>query len=165
MKTSALVMLPVAFAALAGPAVADEMKAQIEAMKSSGKPEVFAVEGGMYTCSSCQPEVKVKANGEPQKIQGNADYDEMRVKVLDPHSIGVTALRNGADRIFWKYSVSPDGKTLTVTYSDYTMKKEQAGGYTATRVAPGPAGSLPVSGSWKVEQITEGVQRTAERPH
>jgi len=165
MKTSASVFLLVAAAAVAGPALADNMMAKVEAMKSSGKAEVFAVENGMYTCSSCQPEVKIKANGETQKVTGNSEFDEMAVKVRDPHRIEVIEIQNGHNKVFTTYIVSADGKTLTVDYNDYTMGKEQKGAYTATRVAPAPAGALPVSGSWKVEQIEEGAKHTAERPH
>lgn len=157
MKTKAVLFLLAPVAALvSSAAIADNVKAQVESMKASGKPEVFAVQNGVYTCSSCEPEVKLKADGDSQKVAGNSDYNEMVVRVLNPHSIEVVQQLNHKNRAFYSYTVSPDGKTLTVTYDDYTTAKEQKGGYTATRVAAAPAGALPVSGSWKIEQTSAG---------
>ncbi len=161
MKTSA-----VGFAvavALASSAFAASVKSQVDSVKASGKPEVFSIDKGVYTCSSCRPEIKVKADGYSHKVPGNSEYDEMVVKVLNPRSIEIVEQLNGKNRAFWGYTVSPDGKTLTVTYDDYSTGKEEKGGYTATRVGSAPAGALPVSGSWKIEQTGETKSSTTSR--
>jgi len=165
MKASTVVFLLVPLAASVDAALADNVKAQVEGMKASGKPEVFAVENGIYTCTSCQPEIKIKANGESQTVAGSSDYNEMVVRVLNPHSIEIVQQLNHKNRAFWGYNVSADGKTLTVSYDDYSTGKEAKGGYTATRVGAAPAGALPVSGSWKIEQINDGNAASAARAH
>ena len=169
MKALAVILVSVPLAALMDSAFADNVKAEVEGMKASGKPEVFAVQNGMYTCSSCQPEIKIKANGESHAVPGNSDYDEMVVRVINPRSLEIVQQMNHKNRAFWGYNASADGKTLTVSYDDYSTGKEQKGGYTATRVGAAPAGALPISGSWKIEEINEGKAAgktaAAPRPH
>jgi thiol-disulfide isomerase/thioredoxin len=151
MRTFAVGILLVSAAALVSGAFAD-VKTHVDAMKSSGKPVVFAVDKGEYTCSSCQPEVKVKANGGPQKVTGHSEYDEIVVAVRSPALIEVVEELNGKHQAYYNYSVSGDGQTLTVKWSDYSGPKMVEGGYTAKRVGPAAAGAHAASGSWKIEQ-------------
>ena len=53
-----------------------------------------------------------------------------------------------------KYSVSADGKTLTVSFTDSSIPnaKPVTGSYTETRVADAPAGAHAISGSWKMDK-------------
>ena len=53
--------------------------------KLSPKPIVFAVQGGMYDCSSCVPKINVKADGQPQSVTGQT-YDSISVHVIDVKS-------------------------------------------------------------------------------
>jgi hypothetical protein len=150
MKSLAAGFLLVTTAALASSAFGDVQK-HVDAMKASSKPEVFAVDHGMYTCSSCDPEVKVQVNVEARKVSGHAEYDQLQVAITSPTSIEVVEELNGKHQAYYHYTVSGDGKTLTVTYSDYSTGKEIKGGYTAKRVAPGPAGAHAASGSWQIQ--------------
>jgi hypothetical protein len=140
----------VATAALVSSAFGDAQK-HLEDMKVSGKPLVFAVDHGTYTCSSCAPEIKAKTDAGPTKVSGHAEYDAVQVVVRSPDVIEVVEELNGKHQAYYGYKVSGDGKTLTVTYSDYSTGKEVKGGYTATRVAAGPAGAHAASGSWKLQ--------------
>jgi hypothetical protein len=149
MKTLVAGFLLVASAALVNSAFGDVQK-HVDAMKASSKPEVFAVDHGVYTCSSCDPEVKVQLDG-PRKVSGHAEYDELVVVVTNPTSFEVVEGLNGKHQAYYHYTVSGDGKTLTVTYSDYSTGKEVKGGYTAKRVGPAPAGAHAASGSWQIQ--------------
>jgi hypothetical protein len=155
MKTSVVGFLLVSVAALVSAAFAGHVKTQLDSLKASGHPEVFSIENGTYTCSSCKPEIKIKADGYAHKVPANSVYDQLSVKVKDQRSIEIGEQMNGKNRAWYSYVVSPDGKTLTVNFSDYSSGKEELGGYTATRVGTLPPGAHPVSGSWKIEQVSE----------
>jgi transcription elongation factor Elf1 len=151
MRGFAVGILLASAAVLASSAFAN-VKEKVEAAKSSGKPVVFAVDKGEYTCTSCEPEVKVKANGGAQKVAGHSEYDEIVVAVRSPSQIEVVEEQNGKHQAYYNYSVSPDGKTLTVKWTDYSGAKIEKGGYTAKRVGAAPAGAHAASGSWQIEQ-------------
>jgi hypothetical protein len=63
-------------------------------------------------------------------------------------------------------SVSADGNTLTINFTDSSIADAPAvkGSYTETRVGPGPAGAHAVSGQWKPAKIdnvsAEGLTTT-----
>lgn len=153
MRSFAVAILLASAVALSGSAFAN-VKEKVEAAKSSGKPVVFAVDKGEYTCTSCSPEVKVKANAAPQKVTGHSEYDQLVVAVRSPTHVEVVEELNGKHQAYYDYTVSPDGKTLTVKWADYSGPKEVRGGYTAKRVAAAPAGAHATSGSWQIEQTT-----------
>ena len=64
-------------------------------MKTTGKPDVIAVADGMYVCSSCAPEIKVKADGTDQAVTGHPYYDTVAVTVVSPNSFEVTNKQAG----------------------------------------------------------------------
>jgi hypothetical protein len=140
---SAAVLVSSAFASV---------KEKVEAAKTSGKPVVFAVDKGEYTCTSCSPEVKVKANGAAQKVTGHTEYNQIAVAARSPTLIEVVEDLNGKHQAYYNYSVSADGKTLTVKWTDYSGPKIEKGGYVAKRVGAAPAGAHAASGSWQIEE-------------
>ena len=81
---SALALLPVA--ALAASPFDGTWKSNLDSMRVSGKPDVYLLADGEYTCSSCDPELKVKADGAEHKVSGHAYYDTVMVKITGPNS-------------------------------------------------------------------------------
>jgi hypothetical protein len=81
----------------------------------------------------------------------------MSVKVDDDHNVTVTAKKG--DRVVSTnhYSVSDDGKTLTIQFSDSSVEGSPpvTGSQTETRVGDAPAGAHAVSGSWQVAQVDQ----------
>lgn len=150
---AALLLLPAT--ALAASAFDGTWKLRPDSMKVSGKPDVIAVADGMYTCSSCIPEIKVKADGTDQKVTGHPYYDTVSVKVLSPTSVEVTDTKAGKPILTVTYSVSVDGKTLSGKFVDNTGAKTATGSFTETRVAAGAAGAHAVSGSWLGAAMTD----------
>jgi hypothetical protein len=65
--------------ALAGSAFDGTWRTNLESVKTSGKPDVYLLAGGEYTCSSCSPELKVEADGAEHKVSGHAYYDTVMV--------------------------------------------------------------------------------------
>ena len=51
------------------------------------KPDVYLLQGGMYSCKSCVPPIEVKADGQDQKVTGYPYFDTISVKIVDDHTI------------------------------------------------------------------------------
>jgi hypothetical protein len=147
----ALLLLPAV--ALASSAFDGTWKIRTESLKTTGKADQFQVLDGMYTCSSCVPEVKVKADGTDQKVEGHPYYDTVAVTAVSPASIHVVNKQGGKLVLSISYEVSTDGKTLTGKFQDYTGSQVATGTFTETRRAPAPPGSHRVSGSWQPDQL------------
>ncbi|HXW73192.1 MAG TPA: hypothetical protein VEK10_00150 [Steroidobacteraceae bacterium] len=147
----ALLLLPAV--ALASSAFDGTWKLRTDSVKTTGKADQFQVLDGTYTCSSCVPEVKVKADGTDQKVEGHPYYDTVAVTVVSPSSIHVVDKQGGKLVISVSYEVSTDGKTLTGKFQDYTGSQVATGTFTETRRAQAPPGSHRVSGSWQPDQL------------
>ena len=61
MRITIPVLLLVPAAALASSAFDGTWKTRLDSMKTTGKADQFQVLDGIYTCTSCAPEIKVKA--------------------------------------------------------------------------------------------------------
>ena len=131
-------------------------KTDMAASKLSRKPYVFAVKDGMYDCESCAPKINVKADGQDQPVTGQP-YDMLSVKLTDPNTMQTAGKKSGKPTFEQTRSMSQDGKTLTVATTSYPADGSQPF-KTETkfaRVSKGPAGSDPISGSWRVESVSE----------
>ncbi len=132
-------------------------KVNIDSAKFPAKPDVLVYQDGMYTCKTCTPPHTVKADGEWHKITGDPYMDEMMVKIVDDKHSEQSTRKSGKDTGIAKVSVSDDGKTRTTDWVDKSSPngKEVSGKMVQTRVAAGPTGSLPLSGSWRVEKVAD----------
>jgi hypothetical protein len=147
LPTLILVLSPLA--ALAGSAFDGTWKTNLESFKATGKPDVYLLADGEYTCSSCSPELKVKADGAEHKVSGHAYYDTASVKITGPNSDELKLKQGDKLNVHFVDTVSADGGTLTTKVTNYTGKEPVTAELTAKRVAAGPAGSHPISGSWQ----------------
>jgi len=124
------------------------------------KPEVYLLQGGMYSCKTCVPPYEIKADGQDQKVTGHPYFDTLSVKVVDNLTVDMTNKKDGKVNGTSKWTVSPDGNTLDVEFSDSSATNADPvkGKGESTRVAKGPAGAHAISGSWrstKVENISD----------
>jgi len=145
--TAALLVPAIAFAG--GSAFDGTWKARLDSVKITGKPDVWQIAGGEYTCSSCVPALKVKADGAMHKVAGHAYYDELAVHVISPTSVEMTQKQAGKVGGSVTYTLSADGNTLTGKFVDHSGAQTVSGAFTATRVAAAAAGSHAFSGSWQ----------------
>jgi hypothetical protein len=150
---SVLLLLPAA--AFAGSAFDGTWKTRTNSVKTTGKPDVMAVVDGMYVCSSCVPEIKVKADGTDHAVTGHPYYDTVAVAVLSPNSFEVTNKKAGKQILIVTYTVSGDGNTLNGKFRDYTGAKLATGSFSETRSAAAPAGAHAASGSWQPAALTD----------
>jgi hypothetical protein len=119
------------------------------------KPDVYLLKDGMYQCKTCVPPVNVKADGQDQPVAGNRYYETKSVKVVDDRTIEETNKKNGKVVSTSKTWVSADGNTMMFEFSDSSATNADpvTGKGQATRVAKGPAGSNPISGSWHTTKV------------
>jgi len=115
------------------------------------KPDVYVLQNGMFECKTCVPPINVKADGTDQKLTGDPYSDALSVKVFDDHNVETTNKKAGKVMFTGKNTISPDGNTLIVHWTDSSQPSggTQVGTYTATRVDKGPAGAHLISGSWR----------------
>jgi hypothetical protein len=150
---SALLLVPAA--AFASSAFDGTWKTRMGSMKVTGQPDVYVIADGTYTCSSCKPEVKVKADGADHKVSGHDYYDSVAVKIVDPKSVEITNKQAGKVIDAFTVTASADGSTLTWKFMDYSGAKPATGTFTEKRVAAAPAGAHATSGSWQPEQMSD----------
>jgi hypothetical protein len=144
--TAVLLVPAVAFAA--GSPFDGTWKAQLDSVKMTGKPDVWQIADGEYTCSSCVPAVKVKADGAMHKVAGHAYYDELSVHVISATNVELTQKQAGKVGGSVTYTLSADGNTLTGKFVDNSGAQPVTGQFTEKRVAAASAGAHAISGSW-----------------
>jgi hypothetical protein len=136
-------------------------KFDLNKIKMPEKPDVYLLQDGIYHCSTCVPPLDVKADGQDQKVSGHPYYDTVAVRVVDDRTIEVTDKRDSKTVATYKTVVSADGKTATVEFSDSTASTEPISGKgDVVRVAKGPSGAHPISGSWR-QTKTESMSDNA----
>jgi hypothetical protein len=135
--------------AFAGSSFDGTWKARLDSVKMSGKPDVWQIADGEYSCSSCVPAVKVKADGAMHKVAGHPYYDELAVRVVNPTTIEMSQKQAGKLMGSVTYTLAADGNTLTGKFTDHSGAKTVTGSFTETRVAAAGAGAHATSGSWQ----------------
>lgn len=138
-------------ATAAGYPIDGTWKTDLSTVKTERKPDQLMLQGGQFTCSTCVPPLALAADGKMHPVTGRPYADEISLTVNDDRNVTRVGRKNGHTTSTVRYSVSPDGKTLTVSFTDSSTPntKPVAGSYTETRVAAGPRGAHAISGSWK----------------
>lgn len=130
-------------------------KVDLSKAKFPKKPDEYLLKDGTYECKTCKPELKVKADGEMQKVTGHPYYDMIMVKVVNDNQVESATTKDGKDAGKSTMTVSDDGNTLTTNWTYYG--NPTGGPVTGTdvqkRVSKGPAGSHAISGSWREEKL------------
>ena len=150
---SALLLVPAA--ALASSAFDGTWKGRVDSFKVTGKPDVFVIAAGTYTCTSCIPEIKIKADGADHAVTGHDYYDTVAVKIVDATTVERTNKMAGKVTGTNTVTASADGATLTGKFTDYTGEKTGTFNYTEKRVAAAPAGAHATSGSWQQNKVSD----------
>jgi hypothetical protein len=96
-----------------------------------------------------------KTDGQDQKVTGNPYYDTVSITVVDDRTIEETDKKGPKTVVTSKSTVSPDGNTLTVVFTDSSATNADpvTGKGEATRVTKGPAGAHAISGSWQTAKL------------
>jgi hypothetical protein len=127
-------------------------KTDPKSITTSGKPLVAVLHDGVFSCVSCAPTYKVKADGAPHALPPDMPYvNQLAVTVVDSHTVRSVGFQGTKQMGEQTWTVSPDGKTLTVKFDTNPIHAGAPPGETTSvyrRLAAGPAGSHAVSGSW-----------------
>lgn len=155
-----LVLLLTPVLATAQSAFDGTWKADMSKAQFPKKPDVLELKDGEYHCKTCVPPIDVKADGQDHQVTGHPYYDTVAIKIVDDHTIEETDKKDGKAVIISKTTVSPDGKTARFEFNDSSATNADpvTGKGESTLVAKGPAGSHPISGSWratKMESISD----------
>ena len=151
---SALLLAPAA--ALAASAFDGTWKMRVGSIQVTGKPDVWVIAEGTYSCSSCVPPVdKLPADGAFHKVSGHAYYDELQVRIVDARTVEISQRQNGKTIGTGTMQVSADGKSFTNKFTSFQGAQPMTGSVTEKRVAAGPPGSHALSGSWLQDQMTD----------
>src|SRR5882762_598914 len=113
------------------------------------KVNVWLLQNGRFRCTSCNPTIEVKADGQDQPVKGQP-YDTLSVKIIDPLTIREIEKKNGQIVSDEKFTVSADGNSVTDEFGNWKL--------IMTRIAQAPAGAHALSGSWqpsKMESISD----------
>jgi hypothetical protein len=127
-------------------------KVDLATVQIDAKPDEYMLKDGKFSCSSCTPPLEVAADGAFHAVTGRSYSDSASVKVDDDHNVTQTMKKGDKVTNETKYSVSDDGKTLTVDFKDSSGDKDVTGKLTETRVGTAPAGAHALSGSWKPDK-------------
>ncbi len=129
-------------------------KADLSSVQINQKPDQLMLKAGQFSCATCTPPLTIAADGAFHAVTGRPYSDQISIKVDDDHNVTWTSKKGGRDVGQTKYSVSGDGKTLTVSFTDSSIPnaKPVTGSLTETRVADAPAGAHAISGSWKLDK-------------
>jgi hypothetical protein len=116
------------------------------------KPELYLLQDSTYRCTTCDPPLDIRADGRDQKITGEACYDTVSLKVVDDRTTEETDKRIGKAVGTSKMTVSSDGNSATVEWTESCNANGDviSGTLILTRATKGPRGSHAVSGSWQI---------------
>jgi hypothetical protein len=161
-QTGLSIALLMPAAAAAQSAFDGTWKVDIDNAQFPTRPYAYVLKDGTYKCSSCIPPIEVEADGKYHKVTGNPYYDSVSIKVISDRSITESDKKSGKTVATTTTTISADGRTMKVEFSDNgnTSAQPMTGTAVATRIAPGPAGSHAISGSWKMsrmENVSEGA--------
>lgn len=141
--------------ALAQSAYDGVWKVDLSSVQLPDRPQVWSLQDGIYSCSSCVPAYAIPADGQFHKVEGYSYWDEMSLRIVDDRTIDDAQRLKGRQVTATRSQVSADGNTLKVTWSDTSAPNGMAstGEGALSRIAAGPAGAHAISGSWKSEAV------------
>jgi hypothetical protein len=126
---------------------------------SQENPDVFLLKDGSFTCKRCVPPYTVKADGSDQPVSGNPNMDMISVNASDQHNVVLTEKKNGKTVETLTFKLASDDKTIDVDFNGTSANGASYSGQGGLkRVAKGPDGSQPISGSW----MRTGLKNTSD---
>lgn len=123
--------------------------------KFDGKPTDLLIKDGTYTCSSCVPPLTSPADGAFHPVTGRDYADSISVTIDSPSQITLATRKGDLPMGTTTFAVAADGKSLTRSFTDTSVKGAEpvTGSSTLTRVGEAPAGAHAVSGQWKLAKL------------
>jgi hypothetical protein len=148
-----LVLIPMFAVAQSG--VEGSWRIDLNKTQLDSTPRVFELKDGIYSCSTCDPKITTKADGQDHPVNGSPYLNTAKVTVVDGNTVEVVGKKDGKITFRATMTVSADGKTLTRKFEGHTVGTDQVMTNTAvfSRVGEPLAGAHLLTGSWKREKI------------
>lgn len=134
--------------------IAGTWKANVDSAEFENNVSRYVLADGEYTCESCIPPYSVTANGEWQTID-RPGADGQMIEVVDDFTVKSAARRGDKDLGNSTWTVSEDGQSMTIEWTNLDGDEPTSGSTTYARADAGPEGSHAVSGGWTVSEIGE----------
>jgi hypothetical protein len=113
--------------------------------------DTMSLDKGMYRCDTCDPKFEIAADGQDHPVTGSVYADTTSAKVVSDTIVEVVSKKGGKIVSTVKMTASPDGKTLTMEWTQVAANGQTMSGKAQdTRVVPGPPGSHKISGTWEL---------------
>jgi hypothetical protein len=127
-------------------------KIDLDERQSSTTQYGYLLKDGIYHCATCNPQLEIKADGKDHQITGEPCYNTVNLKVVDAYTTEETDKRNGKAVGTTRMTVSPDGNTATVEWTESCNAQGDvvAGKDLMARVSQSPRGAHAISGSWRI---------------
>ena len=128
----------------------------IDQSRFSPKPMVIFLSEGWFHCTSCNPQLDIRADGTDQAVLGQA-YDTINVREIDPKAIHILIKKAGKVLLEETQSVSADGRVLSVKTTEHPANDGPVvtAETTAIRIGIAPAAIHRISGSWRLTRLTQ----------
>jgi hypothetical protein len=127
-------------------------KIDLDESQSSTTQYSYLLQDGIYRCPTCDPPLEVKADGQDHQIAGEPCYDTVSLKMVNARTTEETDKRNGKTVGTTRMTVSPDGNTATVEWTESCNAQGAvvAGKDLMARLTQSPRGAHAISGSWRI---------------
>ena len=127
-------------------------KIDLNESQSSTTQYNYLLQDGIYHCPTCDPPLETKADGKDHQITGEPCYDTVSLRVVDAHTTEETDKRNGKAVGTRRMTISPDGDTATVEWTESCNAQGDvvAGKDLLARLTQSPRGAHAISGSWRI---------------
>ena len=156
-------LLLLGFAAILGPLSAAQSlfegtwKADLSKIDFPDKPDVYVLQNGTFECKTCTPPYTIKTDGTDQPIPGDPNIDTIAVTIVSDRETRWVGKKNSKVVFTSTDTLSQDGNTDVETFRNTSAPNGEVttGTMEIKRVAPGPPGSSPLSGSWVTSKVRD----------
>lgn len=129
-------------------------RANLDSAEFENDTSSWTIVDGQYTCNSCIPPFSAAVTGDWVTVD-RPGVDAVKYTVVD--AMTVTSASRLGDKELGNstWTVSEDGQTLTMNWTNLDGDEAVEGSTIYTRAAAGPEGSHAVSGEWNVASLGE----------
>ena len=112
--------------------------------------EKYSVQNGLFRCTTCEPKIDVKADGQDHPLAGSPYADTINVKVIDDRTVEVVNKKAGNITSSMKVTASTDGKSSSTEFSSQQANgKTVTGKYRSSRVGAAASDGHKINGEWQ----------------
>jgi dipeptidyl aminopeptidase/acylaminoacyl peptidase len=154
-KLLGLLLLFMPMFAVAQNAIDGTWRIDLNKAQMDSKPRVFELKDGMYSCSTCDPKIMIKADGMDHPVSGSPYFNTGKITVVDPSTVEMTGMKDGKVTLHVTMMVSADGKTLTRKVEEHPAGSNQVSTVSGQfdRIGEPQAGAHMISGSWRMQKL------------